>query len=65
MITGDKKETAVAVGHEVGLLGQHTTVTLSPAALGLEEEELVLTSDQLRLIDDAHLQLLLPKYTSS
>ena len=90
MITGDKKETAMAVAKEVGLIGHESGVlkpSHSPRSSYLpqspdisrfgssnnlnsvnsgfnsdnSEEELVLTSDQLRQMDDAHIQLILPK----
>jgi calcium-translocating P-type ATPase len=55
MITGDKRETAVAVAHEVGLLDD-----LGPNE-ALEMRGVVMTSEDLRLLKDAEISRLLPK----
>jgi len=47
MITGDNKETAVAIGKEVGILKS--------------DDDIILTSDELRLMDDDKLKGILPQ----
>ena len=60
MITGDAKETAVAIAREVGILREGSLRELPPPSESISSSEIVLTSNELSALSDEQLKSILP-----